>query len=73
MTTETFSLEGRPYITLDNLLKHEGWCESGGIAKQVIAEGMVEVDDQVELRKRCKIKPDQIVSYNGQQIKILAE
>ncbi len=73
LTIETFSLEGRPHITLDNLLKFEGWCESGGVAKQVIAAGMVEVDGQVELRKRCKIKPGQVVCFNGQQIKICEE
>ncbi|MEP1742422.1 MAG: ribosome-associated protein YbcJ [Kangiellaceae bacterium] len=70
---QTFSLEGRPHITLDNLLKFEGWCESGGVAKQMIAAGMVEVNGQVELRKRCKIVAEQIVSFEGQQIKVVAE
>jgi ribosome-associated protein len=70
---QTFSLEGRPHITLDNLLKFEGWCESGGVAKQMIAAGMVEVNDQVELRKRCKIVAEQIVSFEGQQIRVVAE
>ncbi len=70
---QTFSLEGRPHITLDNLLKHEGWCESGGVAKQVIAAGMVSVDGKVELRKRCKIKPQQVVEFQDQAIKVIAE
>lgn len=69
-TMQTFSLEGRPHVTLDNLLKFEGWCESGGMAKQLIAAGEVEVNSQVETRKRCKITEGQIVSFAGQQIKV---
>jgi ribosome-associated protein len=67
---QTFSLNGRPHVTLDNLLKFEGWCESGGIAKQLIAEGMVTVNGQIETRKRCKIVAGQRVEFQGQQITI---
>lgn len=66
-----FHLQGQPYITLDNLLKIEGLCESGGIAKQVIADGQVTVDGKVELRKRCKIKSSQQVEYATQKIMVL--
>lgn len=66
----TFNLEGREFITLNNLLKVEGWCESGGVAKQVIDAGMVNIDAKVETRKRCKIKPGQVVSFNGEEILI---
>lgn len=65
-----FHLEGREFITLNNLLKVEGWCESGGVAKQVIDAGMVQVDAQIEKRKRCKIKAGQMVSFNGEEILI---
>ena len=44
-----------PYIELDKLLKRENFCASGGEARFVISEGMVLVNDQVELRKRKKI------------------
>jgi len=67
---ETFSLEGREFVTLNNLLKFQGWCDSGGIAKQVIADGEVKVDGEVELRKRCKIKATQIVNYADHSIRI---
>ena len=67
---QTFSLDGHPYITLDNLLKIEGWCESGAVAKQVIAAGMVKVDDKVETRKRCKITAGKTVIFESQQIEI---
>ncbi|MBV1911894.1 MAG: ribosome-associated protein YbcJ [Kangiellaceae bacterium] len=67
---QIFSLDGRPHITLDNLLKFEGWCESGGMAKQLIAEGNVLVDGKVETRKRCKIISGQTVAFNGEEILI---
>ncbi len=66
-----FSLEGRPFITLDNLLKVEGCCESGGMAKQVIAAEAVRVDGKVETRKRCKISAGQSVSFNGETIQVV--
>jgi len=67
-----FSLQGRPYITLNNLLKVEALVESGGVAKQVISEGLVKVDGQVELRKRCKIIAGQKIEFGGAGIEIIA-
>ncbi len=69
---DVFSLEGREFVTLNNLLKFQGWCESGGMAKQVIAAGEVNVDGEIERRKRCKIKADQIVSYADQSVQVLS-
>jgi len=51
-------------------LKVEGLCESGAVAKQVIAAGQVIVDGKVELRKRCKIVSGQVVEFAGQSIKV---
>ncbi len=58
---EIFNLGKHPHVELCDLLKLEGWCESGGAAKEVIAEGQVKVDGKVETRKRCKIVADQVV------------
>ena len=69
---ETFSLEGREFVTLNNLLKFQGWCESGGMAKQVIVAGEVTVNGEIELRKRCKIKTGQVVTYEDQSVQVLA-
>ncbi|MBK9663014.1 MAG: RNA-binding S4 domain-containing protein [Nitrosomonas sp.] len=68
----SFSLAGRDFIALNDLLKITGLCESGGRAKTIIAEGQVKVDDQIELRKTCKIRNGQRVEYAGQQIVITA-
>jgi ribosome-associated protein len=60
-----FSLEGRDYIALNDLLKITGMWESGGAAKAMIAAGKVKVDGQIELRKTCKIRSGQLVKYAG--------
>lgn len=59
---KTFKIKGT-HIDLCDLLKITGQCESGGEAKHVIAEGMVKVDGNIELRKRAKIVPGQKVEY----------
>ncbi|GGP16158.1 RNA-binding S4 domain-containing protein [Nonomuraea glycinis] len=53
------------YIPLCDLLKYCGVTETGGLAKHLIAEGMVLVDGEVELRKRAKIRTGQVVSGDG--------
>lgn len=67
---EEFELDGRDYIELNNLLKATGICSSGGLAKAVIADGQVKVDDKIELRKRCKIHAGQIVEFRGQKVQV---
>jgi len=68
----TFELDGHDYIELHNLLKATGLCDSGGIAKLLIADGQVQVDGQVETRKRCKIRAGQLVTYDGRQVAVRA-
>jgi len=65
---EKFDLEGREYVALCDLMKLAGLSHSGGMAKTLIAEGNVTVDGEVELRKRCKIRPGQIVEFAGQSL-----
>jgi len=68
---ETFELEDREYIELNNLLKITGLCESGGRAKVLIADGQVTVDGKTELRKRCKIRTGQVVEFEGQIVSVM--
>ena len=44
------------YIKLDQLLKFVGIAESGGHSKEIIAEGVVLVNDEVCLMRGKKIK-----------------
>jgi len=65
---EKFDLDGREYVALCDLMKLAGLAHSGGMAKTIIVDGNVTVDGEVELRKRCKIRPGQIVEFDGQKI-----
>ena len=67
--TIDFPLRGQ-YIALDALLKATGLAPSGGIAKMQIAEGRARVDGRDELRKTCKIRAGQVVSFNGVQVRV---
>jgi ribosome-associated protein len=67
---EEFRLEGHEFIELNHLLKITGLCSSGGMAKAVIAEGLVKVDGNVELRKRCKIRQGRIVEFEDHVIAV---
>ena len=65
-----FSLGKHPHVELCDLLKLEGWSESGAQAKIAIADGLVKVDGAVETRKRCKIVAGQTVSFEGQSVTV---
>ncbi|QNK31462.1 ribosome-associated protein YbcJ [Serratia sp. JUb9] len=69
---EIFNLDNHPHVELCDLLKFQGWCESGGTAKEVIADGLVKVDGQQETRKRCKIVAGQQVSFAGRTVTVQA-
>lgn len=64
-------MEGSDYIELKNLLKVAGLCDNGGMAKAVISDGLVQVDGAVELRKGCKVKQGQVVTYGGKTLKVV--
>lgn len=66
----TFQLEGQDYIELMKLLKFMGLVESGAEAKLVIDEGLVEVNGQVETRRRCKIRTGDKVDFDRDEIMI---
>lgn len=67
---QSFELEGRDYIQLNDLLKITGLSNSGGQAKLLIDQGLVKVDGQVETRKRCKIRAGQVVDFSGEQVQV---
>ena len=66
----TFEIKG-DYIELIKLLKITGLCSTGGMAKIVTAEGRVKVDNQTELRKRCKVRKGQVVEFEGNIIEVV--
>ena len=64
-----FKLRGE-FIELNQLLKLSGVCDSGGAGKALVAEGVVSVDGNVELRKTCKIRAGSVVTLGDVRITV---
>lgn len=71
MQTIDFPLRGE-FIPLDALLKATGLAPSGGFAKGMVADGKVQVNGQMELRKTCKIRAGQVVSVAAVRVRVQA-
>ncbi|WP_038905162.1 ribosome-associated protein YbcJ [Dickeya zeae] len=65
-----FHLDKHPHVELCDLLKLQGWSESGAAAKLAIAAGEVTVDGQTETRKRCKIVAGQVVQFGKESVTV---
>jgi ribosome-associated protein len=55
-------------IELCQLLKFAGLTDSGGDAKQVIAEGQVRLNGVVETQKRKKVRAGDRVTYGAETL-----
>ena len=53
------------FIKLDSLLKFAGVVETGGIAKEIIAEERIKVGGEVCTMRGKKIRPGDRVSVSG--------
>lgn len=71
MQTIDFELRGE-HIALDALLKATGLAPSGGAARQLITEGQVRVDGQVELRKTAKMRAGQAIVFEDTTVRVSA-
>jgi ribosome-associated protein len=69
MQTIDFELKGE-FIELNQLLKLAGVVDSGGAGKHLVAEGVVSVDGQQELRKTAKIRAGQVVKLGDVVISV---
>ena len=67
---EKFKIKGE-YIELIKLLKATGLCGTGGTAKLVIEDRLVKVDNQIEEKKRKKIRKGQKISFNGYIVEVI--
>lgn len=61
------------YIKLDSFLKLAVLVGSGGEAKQVINEGMVEVNGEVCTMRGKKLRVGDRVSFAGNELEVAAE
>jgi ribosome-associated protein len=57
-------------IELCQLLKFEALVQSGGEGKQVIADGRVRVNGEIETRKRKKLIAGDVIEFAGEKIQI---
>ncbi len=58
------------YIKLDSLLKFAGVTETGGIAKEIIADGKVKVNGEVCLMRGKKIRSSDSVVIEEIELEI---
>ncbi|CAA0078804.1 putative protein YbcJ [Halioglobus japonicus] len=57
-------------VELFKILKFEGLVTTGGEAKLVIADGQVNVNGEVETRKRRKIVAGDVIEFAGESLQI---
>ncbi|GFO59660.1 RNA-binding protein [Geomonas silvestris] len=58
------------FIKLDSFLKAVDAVSSGGEAKIIISEGMVQVNGEVELRRGRKLRPGDRVAVGGKSFSV---
>ena len=58
------------FIKLGQALKAAGLVESGVDAKFVIQDGLVKVNGEVETQRGKKIVPGDVITFQGQTLKI---
>ncbi|MCW8311754.1 RNA-binding S4 domain-containing protein [Sphingobacterium thalpophilum] len=67
---QEFKIEG-DYIQLIQLLKALNWVEHGAMAQLVVSEGYVKYNGQVDYRKRLKLRPGDVVEFDGMEVKLV--
>ncbi len=70
MASQDFLLRGE-HIELHNLLKLLAIAPSGGAAKQLVSDRLVEVDGEIETRKSRKLRPGNVVRVGNEEIRIV--
>jgi ribosome-associated protein len=69
MNTIHFTLRGE-HITLDALLKATGLAGSGGNAKVLIADGLVQVNGEVDTRRGRKVRAGDEVALGEERVRV---
>lgn len=59
------------YIKLDQLLKFANAVEGGGMAKNVINDGLVKVNGEVTLQRGKKLRENDLVEFQNQKYIVL--
>lgn len=59
-------------IRLGQLLKLANLVEDGAMAREVIAAGEVEVNDEIETRRGRQLRPGDLVAFAGERVRVTA-
>jgi ribosome-associated protein len=65
MQEESFALRS-DFIDLLQLLKATGYAATGGEAKMMVDDGLITVNDELESRKRRKLRGGDVVTIDSQ-------
>ncbi|MDE6829682.1 MAG: RNA-binding S4 domain-containing protein [Lachnospiraceae bacterium] len=58
------------FIKLGQALKAAGLVESGAEAKEVITDGLVQVNGETDIRRGRKLYAGDIITFDGEEVKI---
>lgn len=61
-----------PFIKLDQLLKFCGIAETGGHAKEIVAEGAAYVNGEVYTQRGKKIYPGDVLRVDEIEVEVMA-
>ena len=62
--------DDQPTIHLDQFIKAHALVETGGQAKLVIQDGLVQVNGEVETRRRRKLRQGDVVHYDQSELTV---
>lgn len=63
---------GGDVIRLGQFLKFSGLLDSGGDAKQVILDGYVTVNDEIDRRRGRQLRDGDLVRFEGRTVQVRA-
>ena len=61
---------GGEMIRLGQFLKFSGLLDSGGNAKEVVIDGFVRVNDEVDRRRGRQLHDGDLVTYEGRTVRV---
>lgn len=61
---------GGDMIRLGQFLKYSGLLDSGGDAKEVVIDGFVKVNDEVDRRRGRQLHDGDLVTFEGRTVRV---
>lgn len=62
--------DGVEFIRLESFIKLQGFCDTGGQAKMLIASGAVAVNGEVDVRRGRKLRHGDAVALEGVELEV---